>query len=306
MNHPKSVIKRGFKMKIKDLEYYQKLVKYKNFSQVANLFGVSQPTVTMAIQRLEKTFGVPFFIRDHVHKQLYITPAGQQFSAHVNVILNELEIAQQEINQSRSTKIRFGLPPIIGNYYFPSLTPDLMRQGLLSHLETYEHGSREILKMLKHGNLDIALLGSLSPIKEPRLTAFELAQYPFKVIISKSHPLAKKSQVNFSDLRNERFIIPDSEFFHEQAFKQACRIAHFRPQIIYRSADIHVIKAMVSENLGITYLTSLAITPKDSIASLETTSPNRQLFRLSAVTRETEILTPYKQKLWDLLKKNKD
>lgn len=62
---------------------------------------------------------------------------------------------------------------------------------------------------------------------------------------------------------------------------------------------------MVAENLGIAYLTSLAITPEDNIKAIETVAPNRQSFRLSAVTRETEILTPYKQKLWDLLIQNK-
>lgn len=136
-------------MKLNDLKYYQALVKYKNFSQVAAKFNVSQPTITMAIQRLEKDFDTSFFVRDHVHKQLHITPTGKQFAVHVDVILNELKIAHQEINQAESSSIRFGLPPIIGNYYFPPLTPLLMREGLLSHLETSEHGSKEILKMLK-------------------------------------------------------------------------------------------------------------------------------------------------------------
>lgn len=288
-------------MKLKDLQYYQALVKTRNFSHVTNEFRVSQPTITMAIQRLEKDFGTPFFVRDHVHKELHLTPAGKQFAMHVDVILNELEIAYQEIEQSKSTKIRFGLPPIIGNYYFPPLTPALMRHGLLSHLETYEHGSKEILKMLEHGNLDIALLGSLTPLKETRLKTVELNKYPFKIIVSKNHPLASQDKIDFACLKNEKFIVPDSEFFHEQAFKQICRLAHFRPQVIYRTADIHVIKAMVAENLGIAYLTSLAITPEDNIATLEVSAPLNQSFRLAAVTRSTEILTPYKQQLWNLL-----
>ncbi|MBB1078760.1 LysR family transcriptional regulator [Limosilactobacillus sp. STM2_1] len=290
-------------MKLKDLQYYQSLVKTRNFSRVASAFNVSQPTITMAIQRLEKDFGTTFFVRDHVHKELHLTPAGKQFAMHVNVILSELEIAHQEIEQSKSTKISFGLPPIIGNYYFPPLTPALMRQGLLSHLETYEHGSKEILKMLEHGDLDIALLGSLTPLKESRLKTIELTKYPFKVIVSTQHPLAKKNKIDFATLKNEKFIVPDSEFFHDQAFKQICRQAHFRPQVIYRTADIHVIKAMVAENLGIAYLTSLAITPEDNITALDISAPLNQSFRLAAAIRSTEVLTPYKQQLWDLLTK---
>lgn len=292
-------------MKIRDLEYYQALVKSKNFSQVAKQFNVSQPTITMAIQRLEKGLGTVFFVRDHVHKQLHLTATGKQFAQHVNVILSELSIAQQEIDQAKSTKIRFGLPPIIGNYYFPPLTPMLMRHGLLSHLETYEHGSKEILKMLSRGEIDIALLGSLSQLKSERLKTAQLAQYPFKVIVSQEHPLAHQQAVNFAELKQEPFIIPDAEFFHEQAFKQICHLAHFRPKVIYRTADIHVIKAMVAENLGVAYLTSLAITPEDKVVALPVSAPLQQSFQLAAAMRATEILTPYQAQLWKLLTDHK-
>ena len=288
-------------MKIKDLEYYQELVKYQNFSQVANHFNVSQPTITMAIQRLESDFGASFFIRDHAHKQLHITPAGQQFSNHVNVILNELKIAQEEIARTQSTRIRFGLPPIIGNYYFPALTPSLMRADLMQKLDIYEHGSRELLKMLEQGHLDIALLGSLDALQQARLKTQEFAQYSFKIIVGNRNPLAQKKEVHFADLRGQQFIMPGSEFFHEQAFKQMCHRAHFRPKVLFRTPDIHVIKAMVAENLGISFLTSLAIEPTDQIIALPITDKEQPSFRLSLATRETEVLSTDKEKLWKIL-----
>lgn len=288
-------------MKIKDFEYYQQLIKFKNFSTVARHFNVSQPTITMSIKRLEKDFQTTFFIRDHVHKQLHVTEAGQQFANHVDVILNELQVAHREINQLSSTKIRFGLPPIIGNYYFPDLSPILMRHHLLTSLETYEHGSKELLQMLKQGELDMALLGSINPLKQDRLRTKEFAQYPIRIITSKDNPLAARGQVNFRELKKKQFIVPDTGFFHEQAFKQMCTAAHIRPQVLYRTADIHVIKAMVAENLGISFLTSLAITPADNIVSLKITGPRQPVFRLSVATRETEVLNPLKQQLWDLL-----
>lgn len=288
-------------MKIKDLEYFQQLIKNKNFSKVAQHFGVSQPTITMAIQRLERDFDTTFFVRDHVHRELRVTATGQQFANHVDLILNELQVARQEIARANSTKIRFGLPPIIGNYYFPPLTPRLMRHQLMPALETYEHGSKELLKMLQHGELDMALLGSLTPLKETRLKAQELARFPFQVVVGAGHPLAKQATVDFADLKDEQFIIPDTEFFHDQAFKQMCRRAHFRPHILYRTADIHVIKAMVSENLGITFLTSLAIRPGDQVQQVQINGADLPIFHLSVAMRETEELTPRKQELWDLL-----
>ena len=290
-------------MKIKDLEYYQKLIQEKNFSKVAADFKVSQPTITMSIKRLESDFKTSFFIRDHAHKELHVTPAGQQFANHVNVILNELTIARQEIDRTKSTRIRFGLPPIIGNYYFPPLTPMLMRADLMPLLDTFEHGSRELLKMLEHGQLDIALLGSLKSLDQPRLKTAEFAHYPFKVIVSKNHPLASKAAITFRELKDEQFIIPSSEFFHEQAFKQMCHGAHFRPHILFRTPDIHVIKAMVAENLGVSFLTSLAISPTDQVTTLNITDNDQPHFRLSLARRETELLSTNEEKLWQLLVK---
>lgn len=288
-------------MNLTDLQYYQALVKVKNFSQVASDFKVSQPTITMAIQRLEKEFDTKFFIRDHVHKQLHLTPAGRQFAQHVTVILNELAVAHREIAQAQIGKIRFGLPPIIGNYYFAPLMPKLVQTGLLPQLSTVEHGSKEILKMLSQGDLDLALLGSLTALDEPHLNTIELAQYPFKVIVSKDHPLAAQETIDFTALKQEQFIVPAVDFFHEQAFKQISQAAHFRPRVIYRTSDIHVIKTMVAENLGIAYLTSLAITPVDQVKALTVTGPLSQAFHLAIACRQTAILNPNQQKIWDLL-----
>ena len=82
-------------MNIRDFEYFHQLVKEKNFSKVAQIFSVSQPTVTLAIKRLEEEFETTFFIRDRSHKELLVTPSGYQFDAHLKVILNELAIAKK-------------------------------------------------------------------------------------------------------------------------------------------------------------------------------------------------------------------
>ncbi|MDO4903668.1 MAG: LysR family transcriptional regulator [Limosilactobacillus sp.] len=289
-------------MNIKDLKYYQKLVEYKNFSQVAEFFNTRQPTISMAIKRLENEFGVALFIRDHAHKTLNLTKAGEQLANHINVILNELQVAKEEIARSEASQIRFGLPPIIGNYYFPSLTPSLMRAKLMHSLDVYEHGSRELLKMLTKGQLDIALLGSLETFHEERLTTQEFANYSFKIIVGKNHPLAGKGAVRFADLAKESFIMPSSEFFHVQAFKQMCHQTHTRPKVIFQTPDIHVIKAMVEDNLGISFLTDLAIKPSDQLVALTLLDAQQPHFKLSLARRSTEVLSENEQKLWELLK----
>ena len=98
-------------MNIKDIKYYCSLVETKNFSKVAAQFAVSQPTITMAIKRLEKEFATTFFIRDQSHRELRLTEAGQQFFMHAQVILNELTVARQEIAHVNDTQIHLFSAP---------------------------------------------------------------------------------------------------------------------------------------------------------------------------------------------------
>lgn len=100
------------KVNDRDLKYFYLLIKYKNFSKVAQKMGVSQPTVTNAIKRLEGDFDTRFFIRDRSHNDLIVTQAGQLFSRHVKNILNEIQLAQNEIDHAKQKQIVFGLPPI--------------------------------------------------------------------------------------------------------------------------------------------------------------------------------------------------
>lgn len=67
-------------MNTKDLAYFDRLIKLKNFSQVALEFGVTQPTITTAIKRLETDFGSKLVLRDRVHNTLTVTASGQQLA----------------------------------------------------------------------------------------------------------------------------------------------------------------------------------------------------------------------------------
>ena len=294
--------KKGFQMNIKDIKYYCALVKTKNFSKVAEQFSVSQPTITLAIKRLEKAFDTTFFIRDQSHRELRITEAGQQFFLHAQVILNELTVARQEIAHANDRQIRFGLPPIIGNFYFPPLTPQLMQAGLMAQLEPYEYGSAHLLKMVQKGELDLALLGSLTPISSPQLRTQVLARYPIKIIVAKNHPLAARQAngVAFRELQSQAFITlaRENEFVHQQAFRHLAQINHFRPKVLYQTNDVHILKSMVASNLGIAYLTDLALSPSDNVVPIPLTDADQPVFLVSAVMRTTTPLTAAIQALW--------
>lgn len=288
-------------MNIKEFHYFHKLVEDKNFSQVASFFNVSQPTITMAIKRLESELGVKLFVRDRSHKQLVVTPSGEQLDRHVTQILNELEVMKKELLRISSEKVMFGLPPIIGTYYFPHVAPELLRAGLIDKLDIFESGSNEMLNYILDGTLDLALIGSITPIVDTKLDAKIFERTHFKIAVSENHPLAKQDSVKFKELAQEKFIILDDRFIHSVAFNKMCHANQFRPQIIHRSNDVHILKAMIKENMGISFLTELALPPEKGIKVLDIADSDQPEFLLSIVYRRSHTLTKLQQSLLEIL-----
>ena len=99
-------------MNTRDLQYFQALVKYKNYTRVAKEFGVSQPTVTQAIKRLEKEFDAQLVYTDRAHRQNMITRSGQLLAASAKAINEQISLAHHSIDLVQERQIRFGLPPI--------------------------------------------------------------------------------------------------------------------------------------------------------------------------------------------------
>lgn len=290
-------------MNTRDLEYFEALTKIKNFSQVAAQFGVTQPTITMALKRLETHFGIQLIDRDQSHARITVTPAGETLAAHVRVITAELTAAEAELARARSGKIRFGLPPIIGNFYFPTLAPALMQAGLIDQLQTVEAGSQNLLADLRAGHLDGALLGSTGPLNAPALTVQPLRRVPFTVVVSPEHPLAARKQLAFAALKSEPFVTLAEGFVHTKAFEWFTRTAGIQPSVVYRTQDVALLKHMVQANVGIALLAQIAVQPADHLVTIPLTDPGQPTFDIALVTSRTLRQTPATDQLLQLLLK---
>ncbi|GEK28662.1 LysR family transcriptional regulator [Furfurilactobacillus siliginis] len=255
-------------MNTRDLEYFVAVAKRQNFSAVATQFHVSQPTITVAIKRLETTFGDELVQRDRTHALAKLTRAGEILAARADIILQNLSLAEKEIVQARTETIRFGLPPVIGTVYFPKLAGRLLQDHLLDRLQTREAGSGQLLKELEAGEIDVALLGSLRPLQNNTLTSIELTQQAFRIIVSKRHPLATAKQISFATLATEKFVTLTDDFIHPTALKAYADAAGFTPKVIYRSPDINLIKELVANELAVGLLVEDAITDHDDVVPL--------------------------------------
>ena len=153
-------------MNLRDMEYFYYLCQNKNFTKTAEMLFVSQPSISMALNRIEKELGAKLVIRDHSKAQLSLTEAGEIFEKRVYNVFHEIHEAKLEISRISGAKIKLGVPPMIGGYFFPSFMKELDANGLTEHIELVEKGSAAMKKLLADGQVDIALIGSTTPIKD--------------------------------------------------------------------------------------------------------------------------------------------
>lgn len=289
-------------MNTKDLAYFDELIKQKNFSKVAASFGVTQPTITMAVKRLETEFNTKLFLRDRAHHELIVTDSGQQLATHAQAILGELDIAHQELDHLTQQRTVLGLPPIIENHYFPRVAARLQKLGMLERIQTLEGGSVWLRNALRDGQADIALLGSAEPLSYQTLLAEEFDRKPFNIFVSAQHPLANRKRVYFSELKREKFVLFTSSFVHNTAFNKLTRRNHFRPDVVFRAADTHVIMNLVAENVGVTFLTDIVDQHRNDVVRLELLDDEQPAFITSIVTRTSHVLTPTQQQVLKVLR----
>lgn len=288
-------------MNIRDLEYFIKLADIKNFSKAADAFNVSQPTITMALQRLEKSFGTALMIRHRAHGNLSLTDSGEQLLVHAKTMVKEYRIAQRELTERQQGRLSMGLPPIIENTYFPLIAKRLKRVELLDKLYTLEEGSMTTLQAIQAGNIDVALLATTQPINDDKLVVEPFDQQPFAIYVSKKHPLAQRSGVRFSDLKGEAFVLFKQGFVHNQAFNQLARQNHFRPKVAFRSNGIQSLLNLIKDEIGIGFLA--ITTPVDEdVVRVPLLDKQQPQFTTSLVYRRSHVFNPLQQRMLSLIR----
>ncbi|MDT2837400.1 LysR substrate-binding domain-containing protein [Enterococcus durans] len=288
-------------MNTRDIEYYVQIVKQKNFTKVAKYFQVSQPTITYALQRLERELGAALITRDRSHHELIITPAGKQLFLHAQSILQEIKMAKAEITQLQKKKLRFGMPPIIGNEYFPKLSSYFIKHQLMEQIEITDGGSRDLYGMIHEGRIDLAVLGSTQPIVDQKLEVELLLDKRFMIVVSKTHPLAQHDALSFKDLVDEQFVLLNEHYVHPAAFTKLSKQAHVEPKIVYQSNDLTILKSMIRENIGIGFLTEIAIHPEDNLVSIPLSEEIQPRFLISLAKRAQQITTPLQEKVIEVI-----
>ncbi|MEZ8132201.1 MAG: LysR family hydrogen peroxide-inducible transcriptional activator [Polaribacter sp.] len=250
-------------MTLTELRYIVTLAQSQHFGKAAQLCNVSQPTLSIAVKKLESELGVSLFERSK--SNVRPTPVGQQIIQQSQRVLDEAstikDIAKSGRNQL-STPLHIGAIFTIGPYLFPHFISPLQSTAPDMHLVIEEGYTSSLRKRLKSGEVDVILISL--PFSEPDVVVQPLYEEPFVVLLPKDHPLATKAGINKSDLKNENILMMgEGHCFRDQVFKVLPKINQYESsdasiRTMTEGSSLETLCHMVSSGLGITILPNSA------------------------------------------------
>lgn len=291
-------------MNLKDLYYFYDLSNLQSFTAVARKNGVSQPSISYAIKRLEKEFHCQLLVHDPSHRTFKLTPQGDILLRHVKKALPEIQGAQKEILRSISPYDTIGFPPLIIDYLVRKEPAFIENVSALRNIHPIQEGSIELLNLLSKGELDASFIGSLEPIIDKRFSVKTLMTSDLYYILPSGHSLADKEAIAFSDVLNENFIILDEHFVHLNAFQHLNNQYHHAATPFFQTDDINLLKQLLRKKIGISLLSEIAITKEDKdLISIPMVKEERMSLYVSLVTlKETNLHPEVENFFQELLK----
>jgi LysR family transcriptional regulator, hydrogen peroxide-inducible genes activator len=251
-------------MTLSEFRYIVAVAKELHFGRAAEKCFVSQPTLSVAVKKIENELGVTLFER-HQH-EVSITPLGQTIIKQAEIVLNETNTLKELAKQNKdglSGELKLGVIYTIGPYLLPKLIPVINKQATELTLIIEEDYTENLSSKLKAGELDVAILAN--PFNQSGICTEILYQEPFMVALPSNHPLTKKKKLSADDLLDDTMLLLKSgNCFRDQVVKicPSCispKGKNKRIQKTLQSSSIETIRQMVATGAGITILPSSSI-----------------------------------------------
>jgi DNA-binding transcriptional LysR family regulator len=251
-------------MELRQLEYFQMSSRLNNMTRAAERLHVSQPNITVAIQKLETELGVQLYDRNQ--KQLTLTPEGRMFLHRVEGALRQLQDAVIEIDdykQLQKGAISLGIPPMIGSWLFPQIFNGFQRIYPKLDLSIIEEGSLAIRNKLENNELDLGIIIVTDAPSSLNLAPISRSQ--ILVCLPQNHPLAVNSEIEIQSLRDQPLIMMKEDSYHRRIIIEQCEKQYFSPKIILSSNQLETIKHLVISGVGISFLLETVIEKEPAI-----------------------------------------
>jgi len=246
-------------MTLTELRYIVALAHERHFGRAAEACFVSQPTLSVAVRKLEDELGVAIFERSG--SDLTVTPIGERIVAQAQRALEEADAVKQLAKTGKdqlSGPLRLGAIYTIGPYLFPPLIPLLHRLAPNMPLVIEESFTTLLTGKLKRGELDVIVISL--PFDEPGIVTLPLYREPFVVLLPTSHPLTERETLRAGDLADEAMLLLGAgHCFRDQVIEACpdCAPRHHgadQSNHIVEGGSLETIRHMVASGMGITVL----------------------------------------------------
>jgi LysR family transcriptional regulator, hydrogen peroxide-inducible genes activator len=275
-------------MTITQLEYVLAVEKHRNFVQAADSCCVTQPTLSMQIQKLEDELGVKIF--DRSRQPVVTTQIGFEIIQQARISISEFYKINETVNANKhdvSGEIRLGIIPTIAPYLLPLFLSDFLRQNISIHLKIKELTTDKITEGLKNDELDIGLLAT--PLQQSNIIEYPIFYEELVLYVSRQNTIFKKKYVLSEDINpNELWLLEEGHCLRSQ-IENLCELkrkAIGSNQLKYQAGSLETLRKMVERNQGITILPELATMDFDE----ERLSLIRR-FQAPAPVREVSLVT---------------
>ncbi len=251
-------------MTLSELRYIVAVARERHFGHAAESCFVSQPTLSVAVKKLEEELGVGLFERGQ--GEVSLTPAGERIVAQAQRVLEEAGVIRELASQCKDQlagPLRVGAIYTVGPYLFPHLVPILAQRAKMMPLIIREHFTAVLCEQLKRGDLDVIIISY--PFEEAGIQTRPLYDEGFSVLMPRLHPLAKQASIKPEQLQKEPvLLLGEGHCFRDQVLRicpdcQKKNLADGGLQRNLEGGSLETIRYMVASGIGITVLPDTAI-----------------------------------------------
>ena len=256
-------------MTLTELKYIVAVAREKHFGRAAEACFVSQPTLSVAIKKLEDELEVKLFERNA--NEVALTPLGDEIVRQAQSVLEQAASIKEIAKRGKDPlagPLRLGVIYTIGPYLLPELVRHAIEQTPQMPLLLQENFTVKLLEMLRTGEIDCAILAE--PFPDTGLAMAPLYDEPFLAALPSAHPLAQQTQISARALKSETMLLLGTgHCFRDHVLEVCPEFARFSSDAegirkSFEGSSLETIKHMVAAGMGVTLVPRLSV-PSDAL-----------------------------------------
>ena len=257
-------------MTLTELKYIVAVAREKHFGKAAEACFVSQPTLSVAIKKLEDELELKLFERSA--GEVTVTPLGEEIVRQAQSVLEQAAEIKEIAKRGKSPlngPLKLGVIYTIGPYLLPDLVRQIIKHTPQMPLMLQENFTVRLLEMLRTGEIDCAILAE--PFPDTGLAVAPLYDEPFMAAVPSSHPFATQAVVTTDQLKSETMLLlGNGHCFRDHVLQVCPEFARFSSDAegirkSFEGSSLETIKHMVAAGMGVTLVPRLSV-PAEALA----------------------------------------